>query len=546
MKATRTFCIFVAMAAVAVLAGCGGGSSTSDPLSDIRVNLPDGHGIPAGTYRIQAGNAQAIGNVEVSCPAGGTACVLTVSSSGVVYERLGGVPVFIGLTDELTLPSGHGVGAAAYSIEPGTELEVGNVVISCPAGGDACDLTVAADGATYDQTGGRPTVRAVLVAFDIEQHHGIRDGQDISIPSGSQHHGRHGVSLACPAGGMDCVVNISSGEWWYHRTGGVPEVVIHELARAANDQDGRAASVFRRDQMSVTGGFVSRLNDMNVLREERIDATAMRDGTDVSFGLELDSGAPNTLKDLFTGLDSSEIDSNIPELDGWTGAALSRSDSASGLTIHANVYSDITEQADADYLVLGAWLAVPDDVTEFTSLVGVLVDGSDHFDDHNIADLTGTATYEGPSIGFYEQRAAGSTDVRIGSFVASAMLSVDFDSTDATVRGSITGFEDNGQSLGDWEVRLPSTEITGGAKRFDSSVHLTRDGGDTVHEDAGAWSGSFFGNTAGDSTAYPRSIAGSFEAEVGQRLTPVPNDIGYLGLVGAFGACHESGSAPGC
>ena len=257
---------------------------------------------------------------------------------------------------------------------------------------------------------------------------------------------------------------------------------------------------------------------------------------------------PNTLKDLFTGLDSSEIDSNIPELDGWTGAALSRSDSASGLTIHANVYSDITEQADADYLVLGAWLAVPDEVTESTSLVGVLVEGSDPFENSNIAGLTGTADYEGPAIGIYEQREAGSSeDVRIGSFVATAMLNVDFDSAaHATVSGSITGFEDNGQSLGDWEVRMPDTNIEA-TNRFEGSVlHLTRDGGDTVHENAGAWNGRFFGDTAGDSTAYPTSIAGSFEAQVGQRLTPVPNDIGYLGLVGAFAACHESGSAPGC
>ena len=611
MKAARTICIFVAMAAVAVLAGCGGGSSTSEPLPDIRVNLPGGHGIPAGTYTIQAGSARAIGNVEVSCPAGGTACVLTVSSSGAVYEQSGGKPefiglsdeltlpdghgipagtytiqaggaraignvevscpagstacvltvsssgavyeqsggrpVFIGLSDELTLPSGHGVGAATYRILPGRELTVGNVIISCPDGGDVCDLTVAADGATYDQTGGRPTVRAVLVAFDIEQHHGIGDGQDISIPSGSQHHGRHGVSLACPAGGADCVVNISGGEWWYHRTGGVPEVVIHELARAANDQDGRAASVFTRDQMSVTGGPVSRLDDSRNVAIDGIEATAMHDGTDVSFGLALDGNAPGTLRDLFAGLDSSEIDSNIPELDGWTGAALSRSDSASGLTIHANVYSDITEQADADYLVLGAWLAVPDEVTESTSLVGVLADGSDPFENSNITALTGSATYSGPAIGIYEQRTAGSSeDVRIGSFVAAAELDVDFDSARATVSGSITGFEDNGQSLGEWEVRLPDTDIAGGANRFDGSVHLTRDGGATVHEDSGAWNGSFFGDTAGDSTANPTSIAGSFEAQVGQRLTPVPNDIGYLGLVGAFGACHDSGSASGC
>ena len=555
MKATGVFCMSIAMAAVTMLAGCGGGGTPPPPPPDPTVSLPAGHGIPAGTHTIQPGDSRELGNVGVTCPARGMACVLTVGSASAAtgtYRRTGGMPTITSLTTALALPAGHRIGAATYTIHPDHQLEIGNVVISCPAGGADCVVTVAsldAETASYEETGGRPTVMAVLVAFDIAPYHGIADGRDISIPSGTEHHGKHGVSLACPAGGMDCVVNLSAGEWWYHRTGGVPEVLIHELARAANDQEGRAASAFTRSQMGSSGGMVSRLDNSTT---DTIVATASHDGTEVSFDLMRPQLAGSPPMSLFDGLGASEIDSNIPELDGWTSVALSRADPSSGLTIHANVYSDISSQTDMDHLVLGAWLAVPADIGDSTSLVGVLVDGSDPFEAGSIRGLEGSAIYKGPAVGIYEERTAGSSeDVRIGSFVASAEMDVDFDDPNlhATVRGSITGFEDNGQSLGDWIVRLPSTEISisGGnpSNRFQGGTRISRDGGDNFHESAGAWNGAFFGDSVDPATP-PTSIAGSFEAQIGQRLTPVPNDVGYLGLVGAFAACHAPGTDPGC
>ena len=557
MKATRVFCMSIAMAAVTMLAGCGGGDTPPPPPPDPTVTLPAGHGIPAGTHTIQPGDSRELGNVELTCPAGGMACVLTVgsvSSGTATFRRTGGTPTIMSLTAALSLPPGHGVGAATYTISPDEQLEIGDVVISCPAGGPACVVNVTsldAETATYEETGGRPTVIAVLVTFGIEPYHGITDGEDISIRAGTEHHGRHGVSLACPAGGMDCVVSVSTDEWWYHRTGGVPKVLIHELARAANDQAGRAASVFTRDQMDDMGDRVSRLDKSSY---EEIGATAVHDGTSVTFDLDRNVGAGSPPASLFDGLGGKEIDSNFSELDGWTSVALSQSDSASGLTIHANVYSDISDQSDTDYLILGAWLAVPDDINDSTSLVGVLVDGSDPFDASNIEGLTGSAIYQGPAVGIYEQRTAGSgSDVRIGSFVASAELRVDFDDAvlHATARGSLTGFKENDQSLGDWIVRLPSTSIdrSGGiSNRFHGNPDLSSDGGVSYHVGAGDWSAAFFGNgpNGANPPTAPTSIAGSFEVEAGQRLTPVPNDTGYLGLVGAFAACHAAGADPGC
>lgn len=60
----------------------------------------------------------------------------------------------------LPLPLGHGLGAGGITVDPGQSMEHGNVVISCPAGGNACVLNVAADGsASYDRTGGMPALR---------------------------------------------------------------------------------------------------------------------------------------------------------------------------------------------------------------------------------------------------------------------------------------------------------------------------------------------------------------------------------------------------
>ena len=65
--------------------------------------------------------------------------------------------------ESLSLPSGHGLSAGEIRVAPGGSAERGNVVVSCPAGGSACVVTVAADGtASYDRTGGVPSVMAQL------------------------------------------------------------------------------------------------------------------------------------------------------------------------------------------------------------------------------------------------------------------------------------------------------------------------------------------------------------------------------------------------
>ena len=62
-------------------------------------------------------------------------------------------------TQPLPLPDNHGLAVGRYTVEPGTSEVHGNIVLTCPAGGGACVIDVEADGsAAYTRTGGAPTV----------------------------------------------------------------------------------------------------------------------------------------------------------------------------------------------------------------------------------------------------------------------------------------------------------------------------------------------------------------------------------------------------
>lgn len=62
------------------------------------------------------------------------------------------------------VPANHGIASGSeITVQPGASEEHGNVVVSCPTGGEACDLTVAADGTiNYHKAGGEPSVLYVL------------------------------------------------------------------------------------------------------------------------------------------------------------------------------------------------------------------------------------------------------------------------------------------------------------------------------------------------------------------------------------------------
>ena len=84
------------------LSSCGGGSKMSksdksEESNQVEVSgLTSNHGLQTGEFSVEPGASEERGNVGVSCPADGSACVVTVAEDGsVVYDKTGGMPTFM-------------------------------------------------------------------------------------------------------------------------------------------------------------------------------------------------------------------------------------------------------------------------------------------------------------------------------------------------------------------------------------------------------------------------------------------------------------------
>ena len=157
----------IGVSLLVALSGCGGGGGSSGPVigpsqEDTTIvvpGMPSNHGLSEGSITVQPGASTEHGNVILSCPAGGVACVLTIATDGMVaYARTGGMPSVMFASESLTIPEVHGLSEGLITVQPGASEEHGNVILSCPASGVACVLTIATDGmVAYARTGGTPT-----------------------------------------------------------------------------------------------------------------------------------------------------------------------------------------------------------------------------------------------------------------------------------------------------------------------------------------------------------------------------------------------------
>ena len=175
--------------------------------------------------------------------------VITASDALCIFQKALGLPSCLDALppsnqEPLPLPSGHGLAVGRFTIQPGASDTHGNVVASCPAGGSACVVNVAADGAaTYAQTGGTPNVMTAYAAWFLSVNHGLAVGRFTIQPGASDVHGN--VVVSCPAGGSACVVNVASdGAATYAQTGGTPSIILsrpEELPRLPLQRPIRAA-----------------------------------------------------------------------------------------------------------------------------------------------------------------------------------------------------------------------------------------------------------------------------------------------------------------
>ena len=248
-----------AISALLFLAACsgGGGDSPSSSLP-LPLLLPTGHGLSAGDISVASGQSMEHGNVVISCPAGGNACVLNVADNGSAsYARTGGMPSIMPAFAAQTLPPGHGLGAGEISVASGQSMEHGNVVVSCPAGGNACVLNVADDGsASYARTGGMPSIMPAFAAQTLPPGHGLGTGEVTVAPGESEEHGH--VTITCPPDGAACVLNVAEdGSASYPKTGGMPGVRILPLMAGPGQNLSDTTPVFAMDETSTLKATLS-------------------------------------------------------------------------------------------------------------------------------------------------------------------------------------------------------------------------------------------------------------------------------------------------
>ena len=77
---------------MSMLLGCSSTKKT-DKNDDVTLQVPADHGLSAGQFTVQPGACKRPGNVQVSCPSGGSACTETVAAEGTdSYSRSRGMP----------------------------------------------------------------------------------------------------------------------------------------------------------------------------------------------------------------------------------------------------------------------------------------------------------------------------------------------------------------------------------------------------------------------------------------------------------------------
>ena len=223
-----------------------------------------------------------------------------------------------------------------------------------------------------------------------------------------------------------------------------------------------------------------------------------------------------------------------------------------------NDASDMVTVADADYLYFGLWLHKPDDMkaahpfnTFFGGMDAYTVSDAEG-ENLTITDKIGRARYEGPSAGKYVTRNLAASTTNIGIFTATAKLLADFEASNphlpaadrapgnpGTIRGTISDFMENGESLGNWRVTLNPVDLSQlGNADPDNTGDLFTFNDDNMWngtttavigaEDVattGHWQGQFFDNDRADGD--PGAVAGRFD---------VHND--HATLAGAFGVTH--------
>ena len=294
-------------------------------------------------------------------------------------------------------------------------------------------------------------------------------------------------------------------------------VVTDILRAAANQPRGLTSRTLGVASTSQNSGTSSDVTNARASIVADYDAEGM---LQIAFRRLPNSGGASTISTTDQDASVNRIE-GIPAA-GWEGVEL-RGESTSWY-FYVDVFSDIEDNADSDYLFMGYWLRERKEKSDTSSnySFGIVAGGNDPFVRAHVAGLTGTATYEGPATGLYMLKANATAAPEFDYFNAKASLTADF--ADATALGSVSGtitegMTDGGVALPD--LTLEAADFTTSGSDFHGDI-----GGDGL---AGKWGGKFYSNGAGPPD-HPGSVAGTFGAKTADDLQAI---------VGAF-AAHKN------
>ena len=173
-----------------------------------------------------------------------------------------------------------------------------------------------------------------------------------------------------------------------------------------------------------------------------------------------------------------------------------------------NANARVTDVPDAMYVSYGWWIHKSEDGSTFTA--SAFVDNKGTVPAAASLDtLQGTATYSGGAAGKYALSSSTGGTNDAGHFTADATLEADF--SDNSITGTVDNFMGADGMSRDWSVELKEAAIapTGGISRSDANDTAWTIGG-TAASASGEWSGTLYDN--GDD-GVPKVGTGTFYTE---------------------------------
>ena len=479
----------------------------------------------------------------------------------------------------LSIESGE---SQTFTVAAGSDRQIGNTVFSCPAGGDACVVTVTSllGEVQAEVTGGMATAALFMPPTEFTQAQagdladlfvdrmamsqlkGIGDEtNELNVEYGDA------VSIKVPTQETDFtasdVAAVAIDGWQadaLDRTNS--DDSVDRVVAYSNAMDAEATTFAKKYGIHADARDNVSPNEPNVpmdaafwkLAEANIIPANAPEGVILPLAeVTIDAGADaasigGTFRGTFDGV-SGEFGCL-----GTDACVLTRAASAGAEVTHTDgtfvfTADDADASVDGDgagFTAFGWWLNTPTEGGEIETFAPFAFASTDAVD-VDVAGIAGGAVYSGPAAGRYIMRQGGKEGLTTGVFTADAELEAQF-GTAARVEGTITNFrDDDGESLGlslDLrEADMPDDSSHMFSGDVDLSIRGSRvtdyvaDNADTANIDEsagnnGGWTASF--HVQGAANQQPQTVIGTFGADVG---VPTGNDdSGFAAVSGAFSA----------